>query len=766
MNEFNQGTSSRPSNSGLAPPQGVQRTLSDGSNRSGASHARPAPPPAMPHQDAGPMSVAMDAGDPVIGDLLYRLDDEQQERGHGATSQANGDEEARPGQTGAAGSSGTDDHLEWMQDQPWWKRPDQWWLIPLGTLLAIASGSIASSKLELFTQIVCEDLLGAPAENSVDPLRFPHDRPSGTAECHKNPDVISGSADVQMKVIITMGILSAVTTGWWGGLSDRRGRTKVLALAVSGLLSADLSYMAVVMLPVASLPFGTHFMLISSVLEGLLGGLATIIAGHQAYVSDCTPAGTRARIYAQLSGFFFAGYTIGPAAGGYMAKVTDSLMTTFVFATTLHCLYIILVAFVIPESVSPERKRTAMRDYVAGINKGSRSEESNEQHETNSKALSGWRRLLIPLEPIAMLLPRPVDDSEKMQSRPAASAPARSSTPTTAPSASASHISVSHISRRRQRDWNLFWLSVAYSMIMGCMGLMTVKALYAQEVFSWGATELGLYLTAISVARVIALTLVLPVVIKYWHRPPKAVSLPQDAAGGSSQESDGLLDDQGRVARRQNSASTTRSYGATDHDQSRQLPSQHAMASEDDEDEDDGLGYAPPHAASVEELWTLRAKHLRLIHDSHFDLKLTRVSFALDCFSYLLLSLFRGRWVFIGGSCLIALGAGGTASMSSLALALLHRPHEAGKLFGAWSILSAISSTVIGPLFFTWIFRSTVKTAPQSIFWAGEAVLLIALMCTMFIRIRNPRSLPALPPRPAMKADADANRQQRRSSQA
>lgn len=54
--------------------------------------------------------------------------------------------------------------------------------------------------------------------------------------CFKDPVVQQAAAKLQMAVILTMGILSAATTGWWGSVGDRIGRTKVLALSLTGYL--------------------------------------------------------------------------------------------------------------------------------------------------------------------------------------------------------------------------------------------------------------------------------------------------------------------------------------------------------------------------------------------------------------------------------------------------------------------------------------------------------------------------------------------------
>lgn len=57
----------------------------------------------------------------------------------------------------------------------------------------------------------------------------------------------------------------------------------------------------------------------------------------------------------------------------------------------------------------------------------------------------------------------------------------------------------------------------------------------------------------------------------------------------------------------------------------------------------------------------------------------------------------QGPGQFLAATAIASLGGGGGAAMSSLALSLLPTPTEAGKLFGSWSIMSAISTTILGP---------------------------------------------------------------------
>ncbi|CAO1631547.1 unnamed protein product [Sympodiomycopsis kandeliae] len=768
--------------------------LSRSTSSSKAVPTGPVAQPTVPHHESNafvPYEMA-DSADPFIGDMIYRLDDQRAEHQNQQPGQddrvaaAQGlrkDQQQQPNNSSPAAASPTTssneptDHLAWFKDMPWWKRPAVWWLVPLASLLAIGSGATLSSKVELFTQIVCEELMisqdttaatggsaaGFSALESL--IRLPLERPPMSSACRTNPDVIAGSATLQLKVTMSMGLLSALTTGFWGGLSDRRGRTKVLGISLFGVLLVDASFLAVGLLPVSSLPGGTHFLLLSAAAEGMLGGLATIIAAHQAYISDCTPSGTRAKVYTQLAGFFYCGFVIGPALGGYMVKALNSLMVTFVLGACTHLLYFLLVLLVVPESTNPERRKAAMKEYYKSFENGSQGEDgeyairlpedaeerSGRQYSAKSTKNALLRRLATPVRPLAMLLPRPVDEFERLQSRPATPMPslshlrtAASNVPSADPTAASSHISVSHISRARKRDWNLSLLSLAYGLEMSCMGILSVKALYAQEVFDWGASELGFFMTATALARVLCLTIILPVIIRVWHRPPKSVALPQD----SGNEASDTLDDEGRTRRRSSVASAPSLSGSS-------MPEEYQ--SDSDLDEAPPAEVDPSHEATVEELWTMRAKQLRLLHDSHFDLKLARYSLGVNIIAYTLLSTIHGPSMFVFGTLLTALGGGGGASMSSLALAILQEPNQAGKLFGAWSILSAIFSTIIGPLFFTWVFRLTVHTAPYAFFWAGLFTLTAAGACLAAVRIRKPKSLPGLPPRPRRRNRTSTN---------
>lgn len=109
---------------------------------------------------------------------------------------------------------------------------------------------------------------------------MPHEPPRPTKECRTNPVVQSAVAQLQLRMVLAMGVLSALTTGWWGGLSDRKGRTLVLRMAVLGLMTTDAAFFAVALFR-QYLPFGYNFLIIGMIVEGLVGGYSTMMAAHQ-----------------------------------------------------------------------------------------------------------------------------------------------------------------------------------------------------------------------------------------------------------------------------------------------------------------------------------------------------------------------------------------------------------------------------------------------------------------------------------------------------
>ncbi|KDN40711.1 hypothetical protein RSAG8_07886, partial [Rhizoctonia solani AG-8 WAC10335] len=87
--------------------------------------------------------------------------------------------------------------------------------------------------------------------------------------------------------------------------------------------------------------------------------------------------------------------------------------------------------------------------------------------------------------------------------------------------------------------------------------------------------------------------------------------------------------------------------------------------------------------------------HLR---EQQFDLLVARLSIAMDFLSYFLLCSATSATGFVLTTALSALGGGTSPALQSLALGTLGgEEKDVGKLFGALSMLSSISSTILSP---------------------------------------------------------------------
>lgn len=140
------------------------------------------------------------------------------------------------------------------------------WLVPFALVTALVRGMTLAPRVEVYTHLACnqfhrhynhtvtppttlDDYSTTSLYSTLDPLgphlSFSHalvnfstlqDTPIGPPNCKQLPEVQATAARIQTTLTITMGILSALTTGWWGQFGQRFGRTRVFGIASLGLI--------------------------------------------------------------------------------------------------------------------------------------------------------------------------------------------------------------------------------------------------------------------------------------------------------------------------------------------------------------------------------------------------------------------------------------------------------------------------------------------------------------------------------------------------
>ncbi|MDO7873494.1 TCR/Tet family MFS transporter [Hymenobacter sp. ASUV-10] len=151
-----------------------------------------------------------------------------------------------------------------------------------------------------------------------------------------------------------------------GGLSDKWGRRPVL---LASLLGLGLDYIFLVFAPTIA------WLFVGRVIAGIAGASFTTAT---AYIADISTPENRAQNFGMVGAAFGVGFIIGPVIGGQFAHlnphvpgwlgwlVSQDLWTSmaglgprlpFAVAATMSLLNFLYGAFILPESLTPERRR-------------------------------------------------------------------------------------------------------------------------------------------------------------------------------------------------------------------------------------------------------------------------------------------------------------------------------------------------------------------------------------------------------------------------
>ena len=139
-----------------------------------------------------------------------------------------------------------------------------------------------------------------------------------------------------------------------GRLSDRVGRRPVLIVSLAGTALGFL-----VMGWATSLPL----LFAARIIDGATGGN---ISTAQAYIADVSTPENRSRSMGLIGAAFGLGFTFGPMIGGVLSHI--SYGAPFYFAAALAAINVVLLYFILPESLSAEyRARPHERARIADV---------------------------------------------------------------------------------------------------------------------------------------------------------------------------------------------------------------------------------------------------------------------------------------------------------------------------------------------------------------------------------------------------------------
>lgn len=327
--------------------------------------------------------------------------------------------------------------------------------------------------------LVCRDYF---SERSLEDSRFsylPVVFGEDNSQC-RIPEVQSLVARFQLYLNLITGIISALASPRLGHLSDRYGRTKLIALGATG---AVLNEAITIILAKWPEYMSIKLLFVGAVMDGLGGSFTGAQALIHSYASDCTPPDRRSVAFGLFHGALFLGIAAGPTGAAFVIKQTGNTLIVFLIGLSFHITFVLSILLIVPESLSKERQLAAR--------------ERHRVKKTNSEP-SRWLSLqsINPVNlitPLSILVP-PVG-------RPSVLFPNRRG--------------VSPALRR-----NIILLAAMDTAVFGvAMGTMQVIIIYAEYMFNWGNVESSLFVSIINVVRVINLFVVLPAVAHFFRTP-------------------------------------------------------------------------------------------------------------------------------------------------------------------------------------------------------------------------------------------------------
>ena len=128
------------------------------------------------------------------------------------------------------------------------------------------------------------------------------------------------------------------------------------------MLSIAGTVCALVMLGLAN---SLWMLLASRIIDGITGGNISVA---QAYMTDVTSEKDRGQAFGLIGAAFGLGFIVGPATGGYLSQY-GQMVAPFV-AAALAVGNLLLVAFVLPESLSAERRAQVKAEPAKGFSIG------------------------------------------------------------------------------------------------------------------------------------------------------------------------------------------------------------------------------------------------------------------------------------------------------------------------------------------------------------------------------------------------------------
>ncbi|KAF8735994.1 hypothetical protein AX14_001070 [Amanita brunnescens Koide BX004] len=330
-----------------------------------------------------------------------------------------------------------------------------YWLIPVIITVYMARGVTTASRIQVYNAIACRSLSNQTTQ-PISNLYILRDCTS--------PEVSAKAANIQAAVVTTMSVLSAVSTGFWSRLSETYGRKPIFITYLAGTIFGQPDTI-----------FGRNaerLLLLGPFVEGAVGGHPILGGIVHAYISDCTPHGSRSKIFSTMQGILYIGLAAGPWFTGLILPPMSTTDIYFYISMSLMTFTLAYIILLCPESLEsavtwPVRVSPHLDDEPSKVS-------------TLDLTIRLTLKFLSTLaSPIVMFAPRPL------------------------------------VGYPQKKSYSLTLVGLAFFLYMISNGIYTTKSIFAQHLYSWTTTQLGNYLSLLWIMKAVNLLVLLPIVISY-----------------------------------------------------------------------------------------------------------------------------------------------------------------------------------------------------------------------------------------------------------
>ncbi|KAG1149976.1 hypothetical protein G6F37_009269 [Rhizopus arrhizus] len=217
------------------------------------------------------------------------------------------------------------------------KKPSPWYIIIPVFTLSFAYGASIAPTVEALSVIYCYKYYRA---QGIDISDIPFD--------HCNiPAVQSLVSEAQAAFLFLSNASTLIFAGYYGTLSDRKGRRLVMVIS---LLGGIIPFAGLVLTLRYFGTFDVFLLYAANTIRGFLAGDSVLIATANAYLTDCTTQSNRTSAFSYLAASACIGLALGPYVGSFIIKQTGSINSVFYVIIAIHIAFIMYNTFFLPES--------------------------------------------------------------------------------------------------------------------------------------------------------------------------------------------------------------------------------------------------------------------------------------------------------------------------------------------------------------------------------------------------------------------------------